>query len=297
MALRPAPRETQAVWGDGIVDQSLTDLWRPCGWTDVGEDELIFFLPALAHSDLPRDGGSAGPVRHLRRALAARLHWTACRLAQTDAPRAPATIEALEAIGASGAVTMLDPAGAWEECRAAFLALYGPCRREDLIAPRRARMTARGRVLALAWQDEEWRRELAVLRALNALLEHATRLSGMHGPDEERPCPDVALSEALTAAIHASFNVAYVCRQYACLQELFTAGAWLCLLVRGRSALLPPQVAAPLLDILTGPRDACRETIDAASAAAAGGSAGLLSRARHVCARGVPALVHPRRLA
>jgi hypothetical protein len=56
------------VWGNGIVEQSLTTLRYPCDWASVCDDELVFFLPSLTQHSVPSQsrpwlGGNAGPSR------------------------------------------------------------------------------------------------------------------------------------------------------------------------------------------------------------------------------------------
>lgn len=51
-----------------------------------------------------------------------------------------------------------------------------------------------------------------------------------------------------------SFNGAYVYPQYAFAHELLGTGAWLGVLLRGRSALMPEFVAQVLTDYMSDPQ-------------------------------------------
>lgn len=59
-------------------------------------------------------------------------------------------------------------------------------------------------------------------------------------------------AQALFRSIHSGINAAYVYEDLAPLQETLAVGAWMGHLLRGRPALLPPCLAEPLADLMTG---------------------------------------------
>ncbi|WP_447677274.1 hypothetical protein [Methylobacterium sp. M6A4_1b] len=59
-------------------------------------------------------------------------------------------------------------------------------------------------------------------------------------------------AQAMFRSIHSGINAAYVYEDLAPLQETLAVGAWMGHLLRGRPALLPPCLAEPLADLITG---------------------------------------------
>ena len=102
--------QTTFVWGDGLIDQSLTTLWYPRDWSDVGEDELVLFIPTLAASHR-RASDEPGPALHIRRALAQHLDSVVRALSAGDDQ------EALERIAACRVVSACSPQEALAEAR------------------------------------------------------------------------------------------------------------------------------------------------------------------------------------
>lgn len=283
------------LWGDGLVDQSLTMLYYPCSWDDVTEDELAFLLPSLCRRQTVATDGDVGPYHFLRRALVARIYDCGLRLAghaQTDSTHEwPGTIDTIDQ---SGVVTSVPPRRAWIEGEAVWRELYGgtPFIHQPM------KPSAGGVLDEL--QRAVWIFELSVLACLDRVLGDAATSPGhvlSGGPG------DITLADALTASIYSSFNAAYVYPQFEGIHELLTVGAWLGYPVRGRTALMPLLVAERLIDHLGGGSpdeftDSGRcEALIRFHAGLAGGAARLLRMAKRVCSTGHPSVIRPDRLA
>lgn len=250
------------VWGDGIVEQSLTTLWYRCDWGDVSDDELVFFLPALArpsHKTLGSKGLAHGPSRYLSKALAARLYWAVNVLSLTMPDARRARHMALDGIAQSGVITALPFEDIWAKAEAAFADSY------DFRPGPRALAGWRGTAVPGARPSSAraaWLFELAVLSNLDQMLGNAVaRYRDMAGLSA-RPMPEVSLADAVVAAIYASFNSAYIYSRYQYAHQLFMVAAWLGLLVRGRMAFICPAVAEPLVDILSRQRPDALDDVD-----------------------------------
>lgn len=284
------------VWGDGLLEQSLSALWYPHDWDDVSEDELAFLIPSLASKACSSTRqGSPGPSFYLLRALCARIRWVVAVLSPVSADGASSgSKEILEAIERSGAVVTLPPVKAWDEGQEAFHELYG-----NAPSLHSAPGLSSGKRDSLAAADSDvWTFELAILACLDRLLHDS--LQGVEISDPDRDLHQaLSLADTLIAAIYSSFNAAYVYPRFAFCHELFTAGAWLGYLVRGRAAMMPVLVAEFIMEQFS------RQLDDDGSQAGrcnlllrfhadlSVGSRRLLKVARRVTARGQPMLVQP----
>ena len=264
--------QTTFVWGDGLIDQSLTTLWYPRTWRDVGEDELVLFIPSLG-----RRGASdeAGPALHIRRALTRRLK-SAVRLLSTGN-----AWQTLERIVACRVISAWTPQKARAQARCDSHSDYRftnyrfhPCSP----APRGEQPN-----------DLVWVFELSVLACIDRMLLDAlpTRSSSAECCIASADC-----TEVLVASIHTSLNGAYVYPQFAFAHELLGAAAWLGVLLRGRSAFMPVFVAQVLADYIGrgNVQDPIARLLDF-HAELVGGSEGLLRRARKIISSGAPSIV------
>ena len=260
--------QTTSVWGDGLIDQSLTTLWYPRDWSDVGEDELVFFIPSLGAGHR-RASDEAGPALHIRRALARRLN-SAVRLLSTGDDQ-----QTLERIAACGVVSACKPqASAEVSCSLQGYNHYGSQRQPNDLAV--------------------WTFELSVLVCIDRMLLDAMPHRPRHA---ECYIASADCAEVLVASIHTCINGAYVYPEFAFAHELLGAGAWLGLLLRGRSALMPEFVAEVLIDYIAHFKNSWEDAQDPIvrlfnfHAELAGGAERLLRRARKVRRTGNPALV------
>jgi hypothetical protein len=232
---RPSFRSQMAPWGDGLVEQPLESLWYPSRWDEVGADELVFLIPSLAtQTTRAEDATEAGPLATTRRALSGRVYNAACALREPARDSGDGSVEALDVIALSGALTTIDPFEAWAEGRAAAEMPY-------------ARVEAsreRWRSLSSTSTRDACIFELAVVACLDRMHSDARKLAGQlvrHGDEKSRS--PITLPDVLVASIYATFNAAYVYPQFACAQEFLSVGAWLGNLVKGRAALMPLFVA------------------------------------------------------
>lgn len=128
----------------------------------------------------------------------------------------------------------------------------------------------------------DWRTETAIFSSLSSLL---------RGEAASPP-----LTDALIASIHTAFNAAYVCPSHAYTHELLGMGAWLGILLRDRSALMPEFVAHGLLDSLdSSQRDDLVRQILRRHVERTGGAPHLLQQAKRVLKSGRPIVVRPGR--
>ena len=269
---RPTP--LGPVWGEGLIDQSLTTLGHSCDWSNVDDDELVLFIPSLMarHASASEQ---AGPVPHIRRALAARLDWAVRFLNFQDEQ------QTLERIAACGVILACQPREAFREAQSHSAASY----RYDAYRP--TFHVDQTKNLAT------WTFELSVLACIDRMLLDAMST-------HRRPAGYIAsaeLAEVLVASIHTCINGAYVYPQYAFAHELLGTGAWLGVLLHGRSALMPEFVAQVLADYMSGHQKTWTHAQNPIArllefhAELAGGSERLLRRARKVNRLGRPAFV------
>ncbi len=279
-------------WGEGLVDRSLTSLWYPADWSEVGDDELVFMLPTLstwrpAGAETLTMTGS-GPVRYLTRVLKARA-LAAADLISNTLGGAPAgkPHQALEWLAARSILTTIPLAELATTTPA-------PCRASRLPVPSPLDATA-----APAMPD--WLiLELTALAHLDRLLQDARGMMHGTGPSPLVDWP-LTLADVVIATINARFNGVYVHPQFAHAHELLTAAALLGHLASGRAAYLPPHVAQSLVDLLSGGETAAIDEDDWCAAIVrmyaelAGGADHTLWFARRAAASGRPCLAKPRR--
>jgi hypothetical protein len=281
------------LWGDGLVERSLSTVYYPCTWEDVSEDELAFLLPSLCNWPTASASAGIGPVYFLRRALLARIHDFAQRtaaLAHDD--RSAKWPDVYAAISRSGVVSTIanevnrgDGQSEWDE-------LY----RTGRFVRHRARTTDNGEIYESPRDFTLF--ELYVISCLDRILHDAIARTQADPPPATS---DFRLSDALTVTIYSSFNAAYVYPGLACSHELLTVGAWLGYLVRGRTALMPPFIAERLLDYLSD--GAPDETTDSGLCIAllrfhaemAARVSRLQKKAKQVYKAGLPLTVRPSR--
>ncbi|MFN3623004.1 MAG: hypothetical protein ACK4TP_02990 [Hyphomicrobium sp.] len=267
--LRNGPRTAAvAPWGEGLIDQSVSDWWYPVTWDTVAPDELVVLNPSLAAQPLCT-GKGAEPF--LRRALSRRLafsvhvfnasvpefHLLAAHAAMCD----PTAIGVDPAADTESAAT--DPYFGWLD-------------------------TSQKR-LAGASAQELVAFELAAIRSI-------ALLSGAANSSEDPRFDGIDLGQTLVASIHSGLNGAYVCPSLAFAHELLAVGTWLGHVLRGRPALMPSFIADACADWLS-PRasgDQCTAILQM-HAEIAVGQHELLKAARRVRSKGYPVKVLPRR--
>jgi hypothetical protein len=222
-----------------------------------------------------------------RRALSTRVYHAAYALREPARDSGDGSVEALDVIALSGALTTIDPFEAWTEGRAAAEMPYG---RGDASRERLRYLSSTSTRDACIF-------ELAVVACLDRMHSDARKLAG-HG--DKRSRSPITLPDVLVASIYATFNAAYVYPQFACVQEFLSVGAWLGNLVKGRPALMPVFVAEYLSSELA-PKRARDETeggrctsILRFHAEQAVGIERLREIAQRVKATGRPVLVKPR---
>lgn len=258
-ARRPSP-PAQPPWGDGFLEFSLSTLWYSRSWSDVSDDELVLLLPCLNQSDDP-EFGVAARIRH---AFFRRLRASMIILDDGGKQRT------LDLIAESSSLSSIRSDENFVD-----MALQIPTREERAIAERFA---------SQSWT--KWNCETAVLASINRML------IKIEAGDSQPGSPD--LTDALNGSIHTGFNAAYVYPPYAFAHELFSAGAWLGILLKGRAALMPAFIARVLNESLVRPYGA-----DPASdilrfhAERVGGIAYLLQHARRALEFGHPVVVRP----
>ncbi len=277
-------------WGEGFVDRSLATLWYPGNWDEVGDDELVFLLPALSTWRPGRSAGIPGrngPLRYLARTLGARALATAALIsAHTQRTQASSPAQALSLLVTSGIVTALS-------CEELAAAEPGANR-----APHLPARKTRG-ALAAAEPLPDWLLlEFTALAHLDRLLLDArgVRHDGAPAPLVDWP---LALADAVLVTINARFNAAYVHPQFAHAQELLTAAALLGHMAGGRAAYLTPGIAQSLADLLSGREVAASGEGACASitrlyAELAGGAEPMLWHTKRARTSRRPHLVRPR---
>ncbi len=285
---RRSARAALAPWGDGLVEQPLADVWYPSRWDEVGADELVFLIPSLAAQRLkPTVAAEAGPLAMVRRALCARVYHAASFLRGPARDSGDGSLEALDVIALSGALTTIDPFEAWAEGRAAAETPLGQGAAPSELFRSVSSTSARDACVF----------ELAVVACLDGMHGEARIHAGHRDKKARSP---IALPDVLVASIYATFNAAYVYPKFGCVQEFLSVGAWLGNLVKGRPALMPVFVATYLTAELDprragdGTEGGCCTNILRFHAEQAVGIARLYEIAQRVKATGRPMLVKPR---
>ena len=276
-------------WGDGLVDRSLTSLWYPTDWNEVGDDELVFVLPTLStwqtHPTRATAIGGDGPARYLTRTLAARAQATAGLIAADASGNATATpalaLEALVKRAILTAIPLEELAAAMPGARNAPLAAIAASIDEQPALP-------------------DWLvLELTAIAHLDRMLLDAR---GSKRAVDAAPLVNwpLSLADVVLATINARLNGVYVYPEFAHAHELLTAAALLGHLACGRAAYIPPHVAQSLVDLLSrdgkcanGEDDRCAPIVRT-FADLAGGAQHTLRMARRAAQSGRPYLARPR---
>jgi hypothetical protein len=305
---------TDSVWGDGLEELSLTTLWYPCSWVDVAQDELILYMPSLAHEAEQKAASGIGNERaiaHLRDALCARVFHSLSRFADHEGQSSELSrgtvnsfanyVEDLFRTDLAGILTF---SAALERGEVIY--------RDWFAAPRPT----------FGWQLRRWRAsrplaehnkyalielEMLVLEAVVASLAAAlgeSRRQLDHDIDamgfDARGLRLAADARNLLAALHTGFNVAYLFPELQVHHHLYTLAGWLGWLNRGRKAYLPTFIAEYLIDLLEQfPGRSDKPVVDALLtyyAERIGGTRYLLKAARRVLQRQHGLLINPQRL-
>jgi hypothetical protein len=232
-------------WGDGLCDLSLPTLWYRCTWDTVSDDELALLIPSLTSDEWKGAARDAfGPRIYLYGALCARLRWAVMRLTSAHC----SAQQALDAITRCNVISTFGPLDAWADADRYFGLFYR--------APPKVRSSLRIEADACNGERQHaaWLFEFAVLACLDRIFDDASLGRESASPSREFDRP-VDVSDVLMASIYASFNGAYVYPQFTAYHEMFTVGAWLGYLARGRAALMPVFIAEYLVDRFGGPQD------------------------------------------
>ncbi len=279
-------------WGEGLVDQSLTTFLYPATWREIGDDELVWLVPSLADELTPlAQARLSGP---LLEAITSRLGHLAA-WATHSSRRLPSSVPDMALALRSGGI--LSP-GVTKRVVTCALADDRPRRRarsplSKLFAGTRGAGT-RG--------DSSLVAELSIVSCLDGLLLRVLDASGDREIAAGAAAPPLEPADVLVASIVGGFNGAYVATELACHHELFTIGAWIGQLARGRKAWLPPEFASRLASELGNGAAARGEPVDAcagiilAAAEAAIGARKLTRIARAVERQGNPRIAAPRLL-
>lgn len=298
-SIKPTDLKVSGLWGDGLVDRSLSTHWYPSRWEDVDLDELTFFMPGLAARS---KDGTGGVAVYIRQALARRIRY---------ASQALTNILGKARLGAGGIIEIVEDCAGVEP---------GNLSRARLATPGSAYAAVDdGYEIADRLEAERyavWQRlmptyirtgsaavlvhELSVIACLDRMLRDCLTAGDapVPGSNSETACFQ---ADALVASVYSRINAAYVYPQLMLAHETFSAGAWLGVLEGGRSALLPEAIAGTFEDLYqrnaeNGPApDACDAVLLYHSDITAGRSR-LRRQARHVTRHGRAAFVRSRRL-
>lgn len=283
--VKPASKR---VWGDGLVEQSLSSMYGHATWDDVSGDELAILMPALAG----RRGTTAtarDAAFFVQRMFLARIFHCMIRMASLAEAGPPSQVARRSALGTIvrsqvvTAVPAIDAASAGES-------IWGELFGSPPVLPSASEGT-------LPNLRNEWLVELSILASLDRFLNDAHRLRRA-GSDSS--ASRVLPSDALIASIYSSVNAAYVYPELEYMHETLMLGAWLGFLERGRSALLPETIATRLVRYL-GEKpakipvsdDSKCEALIRVHASMGGARAWLATEARQVCQTGQPSLINP----
>lgn len=269
--------QMQYAWGEGLVDLSLTTLWRTARWDDVGEDELAFLLPALSSwQPLGTHETNPGPTGYLTRILRERAMSAAALMAERSPPDWQLTAEgALRRLAASGMLTQVPIH--------AFGSTVNSREVEEFDGDNSLPVWMIAELTAIAYLDR------MLSDALGAKIK----------PEIGRaPIVDwrLSLADVVVCTIHSRLNAAYIYPEYAFAHELLTSAAVLGHLLNGRPAHMPTHVAMCFVEALST-QSASEEyyplSVLRTYAELACGSAYLLALVKRVCSSGRPYLARP----
>lgn len=220
-----------ALWGDGLVEQSLSTMWYPSDWDDVDGDELIFFMPGLAARTMSANGAVAAQIHD---ALGRRLYFAQTAIAKLLKPHAGE--DATGVLALTQELAGVTP-GSFSEIGADNLTAVRaaqPCALRQLSGPERLRA--------------EVVYDLCVVNSLDRMLQ-GCRARAAPSRGAAHNVPDCPGADALVASIHSGINAAYVYPHLTHAHETLSAGAWLGVLLSKRPALLPPSIAAVFVEL------------------------------------------------
>lgn len=222
-----SPTAQDRIWGDGLLDQSLTDTLYPCSWSDIGEDELVFLYPSLACQ--VRSAQRVDILSLLIRLALRSLADHSQQAPDASVRRRPCPASPMLSGGNAGATGL-------HRASTASQAQASPAKR---VASDFGCLRANEQDRSLL---ENW-----VVQCLDNMLRDVTSERGGRSGSGSAT---TELPEALVASIYTCVNGAYVYPQFAFGHEILTTGAWLGVLMRGRAALMPPVVAQVLRELL-----------------------------------------------
>jgi hypothetical protein len=230
---RPSDPVEARIWGDGIVEQSLDELWGATTWDEVTADELTFLIPTLSMVS----GCAAQRQLHaiLRTTLIARSWQMAVAISLRHGLRmrdaAIQVAECCPGVGISADEMVAEGAAA-----AADLGCAIPM--------------ARG--IFRSVRPPHWGFDPDCLLRLERAVDNVAAVSNQQTSNMIASCATRrgSLVEVLALSIDSGVNGAYVYPEHSWAHELLSAGAWIGHLTRGRPALLPPSIAGCLVEYL-----------------------------------------------
>ena len=218
-------------WGIDLLDSGLSTLWYPCDWESVADDELVLLIPTLTS----RTGASRQP------------HDAAARIAQRisgflDAPQSFLFSDFEDPPRPQSLVALIEGSGALSSFRKypEVLATADPSKR--YLAEIQLKAPGRSSARRIGCFDT-----LCALATMDRMLYDA-----MPPPVAEAPVllDRLELPDILLATILTRIHGAYVYPEIGYAHELLTAGAWLGVVLTGRPAIMPEDVADVLVAYL-----------------------------------------------
>ena len=232
-------RAFPGVWGEGLVDEGPEFSMSNPRWDNIDDDELIFYAPALARADQARSR-SKRLKEHISRAIACRV-WCGVRTLATLAPHKWNQNSLLHEIEQRGFLAGADANDTFE---------FGAQKASSWISEAQYGKLS-GSLLPVHWNlhrriDEDW---------LEANKEYEFGLIGalakcIAAIEARRRDAFLTPSQLALAAIHGAVNPALFDSHYENMHSSLTVAGWSGFLIRGRSALLSPDLAARLLEVL-----------------------------------------------
>jgi hypothetical protein len=237
-----------------LLEQSLHGAWAAARWSDVDDDELIFFAPGLLGKDTlelaDRDG--SGPSARIERALGDAYDrgnrlwrpWAAIHIAGRDLSFG-AFLDGI-GIGCEAACQLSEGRGA----RSGHHADWGWRRLPADLDSAFAESLA-----ALACLERVHARSVSAKLRLDA---QEVVMSGAGMADER------AMVDGVVASAMSCINAAYCDARLGHAHETLAAAAWCGLVLGGRPALLPVSLAELLLQLAFRAQGRCSDDLGAA---------------------------------